>query len=68
MRKVKLEGHLGLLHEGKKKERKKSALLIKGNHLSFDRKMGNSPAPLNPGVPRAIAFTSTLSANGLSCR
>lgn len=27
----------------------------------------NIPAPLNPGVPRAIALTSTSSAIGLSC-
>ncbi|KAJ8442097.1 hypothetical protein Cgig2_007935 [Carnegiea gigantea] len=26
------------------------------------------PAPLNPGVPRAIAFMSTSSATGLSCK
>lgn len=36
--------------------------------LLFNRMKRNSPAPLNPGVPRAIALTSTSSDNGLSCR
>ena len=38
---------------------------MKGKNEQYQH---NLPAPLNPGVPRAIAFISTSSAKGLSCK
>ena len=52
----------------KKKAKKQNSFMDLKKELLFNKMMGNSPAPLNPGVPRAIDLTSTSSANGLSCR